>query len=178
MTAISTKEIAIATVDASSHRDVLTARELLSSQLKSRGPQLIVTPQAHFLMLRCLNGWNVACIRSKDITAMPVTEVGEKQMLIMVSTNKIGSNLYSRSAIKMKNKFPASQPQRRKKILQRKWHFLSSNKHISHGQVYIQVQGTSAKITVLYKKNNRQEVHCDHSNIYSKEYSIPCAALG
>ena len=41
MTAISTKEITIATVDASSHRDLLTERELLSSQLKSRGPQLL-----------------------------------------------------------------------------------------------------------------------------------------
>ena len=29
-----------------------------------------------------------------------------------------------------------------------------SNKHISHGQVYNQVHGTSAKITVLYNKNN------------------------
>ena len=41
MTSISTKEIALATVDASSHRDVLTERELLSSQLKSRRPQLL-----------------------------------------------------------------------------------------------------------------------------------------
>ena len=41
MTAISTKEITIATVDASSHRDVLTERELLSSQLKSRRQQLL-----------------------------------------------------------------------------------------------------------------------------------------
>ena len=30
----------------------------------------------------------------------------------------------------------------------------SSNKHINHGQVYDQVHGTSAKITVLYKNNN------------------------
>ena len=30
----------------------------------------------------------------------------------------------------------------------------SSNKHINHSQVYNQVHGTSAKITVLYKKNN------------------------
>ena len=30
----------------------------------------------------------------------------------------------------------------------------SSNKHISHGQVYYQVRVTNAKITVLYKKNN------------------------
>ena len=36
MTAISTKEIPIAAVDASSHRDLLTARELISSKLKSR----------------------------------------------------------------------------------------------------------------------------------------------
>ena len=41
MTAISRKEKAIATVVASSHRDVLTERELLSSQLKSRRPQLL-----------------------------------------------------------------------------------------------------------------------------------------
>ena len=41
MTAISRKEIAIATVDASSHRDLLTDRELLSSQLKSRRLQLL-----------------------------------------------------------------------------------------------------------------------------------------
>ena len=30
----------------------------------------------------------------------------------------------------------------------------SFDKHISHGQVYNQVHGMSAKITVLYKKNN------------------------
>ena len=30
----------------------------------------------------------------------------------------------------------------------------SSDKHISHGQVHNQVYGTSAKIIVLYKKNN------------------------
>ena len=37
----SIKEIPIATVDASSHRDLLTDRELMSSQLKSRRPQLL-----------------------------------------------------------------------------------------------------------------------------------------
>ena len=41
MTAISRKEKAIAAVVASSHRDLLTDRELISSQLKSRRPQLL-----------------------------------------------------------------------------------------------------------------------------------------
>ena len=41
MTAISTKEITIATVDSSSNRNVLTERELTSLQLKSIRPQLL-----------------------------------------------------------------------------------------------------------------------------------------
>ena len=41
MTAISTKEIPIAAVDASLHGDLLSARDLISSQLKSRRQQLL-----------------------------------------------------------------------------------------------------------------------------------------
>ena len=34
-----------------------------------------VTPNTHFLMRRCLNGRNVACNRSKEITARLIIEV-------------------------------------------------------------------------------------------------------
>ena len=65
MTPISTQEITIATVFASSHRGLLTERELLSPQLKSRG---------------------------EEITAMPVTEVRGSHKLVVERTTIIGGN--------------------------------------------------------------------------------------
>ena len=60
-------------------------------------------------MLRCLNGRNVACILSKEITAMPVTEVRGSHDWIVESTRKIGGN-----SRRMKNTSPNLQPWRRK----------------------------------------------------------------
>ena len=108
MRAISTKEIPIATVVASSHRDLLTDRELPSSQLKSRRPQLL--PRRPIFW--CCDAWirrNVACILSKEITAMPVTEVRGSHDWIVESTRKIGGN-----SRRMKNTSPNLQPWRRK----------------------------------------------------------------
>ena len=102
---------------------------------------------------------------------MPVTEVSGSHASIVVDTRKIGGN--SGRIKKFISNFATVEEEMR----YYKESGTSSNKHISHGQVYNQVHGTSAKITVLYKKNNWNEVHCDHSNSYSKGCSIPCATL-
>ena len=54
----------------------------------------------------------------------------------------------------------------------------SSDKHISYGQVYNKVHGTSAKTAVFYKNNDWYKVHCYYSNKHGKEYSEPGYALG
>ena len=54
----------------------------------------------------------------------------------------------------------------------------SSDKHISYGQVYNKVHGTSAKTPGFYKKNDWYKVHCYYSNRHGKEYSKPGDALG
>ena len=56
-------------------------------------------------MLRCLNGRNDACIRSKEITTMPVTEVRGSHTSVTVSTNKTGGN-----SAQIKRVFLGSQP--------------------------------------------------------------------
>ena len=63
-------------------------------------------------MLRCLNGRNVACIRSKEIAAIPASEMRESQVSIMISTSKIGC--HSRLKIEVNDTFLASQSLRRK----------------------------------------------------------------
>ena len=108
----------------------------------SNGPSLI-TPKAHFLILRCLNGRKVACILSKEITVMPVIEVRESQMSIMTITRKVCHSCAARNCL---DRNLISQPLRRIGN--------SSEKHIRHCQGYNQVHGTSAKITVLYKNSH------------------------
>ena len=54
----------------------------------------------------------------------------------------------------------------------------SSYKHVSYGQVYNKVHGTSSKTAVFYKKNDWCKVHCYYSNRHGKEYSKPGDALG
>ena len=108
MTAISTKEIPIANVVASHPQRLLNGKGITVIAVKIQRPA-IVTPQAHFLMLRCLNGRNVAGILSKEITAIPATEVRGSHTFVIESTATIGDH-----SGKIKNIFPASQPQRSK----------------------------------------------------------------
>ena len=80
---------------------------------------------------------------------MPVTEVRESQLGMKI-TSKISRHF--RSAIKnTSDKFF-----RFASVMEEMNHYNksghSSKKHISHGQVYNQVLGTSAKITVLKKR--------------------------
>ena len=85
---------------------------------------------------------------------MPATEVRESQMSIMRSTRKGCHSCAARNCLDAEYKFISNFATVEEEMKYYGESGSSSNKHISHGQVYNQVHGTSAKIAVLYKKNN------------------------
>ena len=80
---------------------------------------------------------------------MSVTEVRESQISIMTITRKVCHSC-AEKLFRAESHFATV----KEKMKYYKGSGNSFDKHISHGQVYNQVHGMSAKITVLYKKNN------------------------
>ena len=83
---------------------------------------------------------------------MPVTEVRESQMSIMTIDNNKKSLPFLRSEKLFRAESHFATVKEKMKYYKESGN--SSEKHIRHCQGYNQVHGTSAKITVLYKKNN------------------------
>ena len=107
-------------------------------------------------MLRCLNGRKVACILSKEITVMPVTEVRESQMSIITITRKGCLSCAARNCLE-RNLF--SQP------LRRKWNTIRT--------VAIPPTNISATKRIIDRRFT-----ATIGNSYGKVHSKPCAALG
>ena len=75
----------------------------------------IVTPQTHFLITRCLNGRNVACIRSNEITVMFVREVRGNQKktdstILIPSTGNLTITVLHPMCVIIKSRFIVESP--------------------------------------------------------------------